>query len=76
MLYCLLFVQGKAYWLYYKFTSHRVEQFGNYTSSFILNLRILIYRERHVNYLNNLYYIFGRVWLIKFVAIDLLVILI
>jgi len=31
-------------------------------------------RAMQVNYLNNLYYIFGRFWLIKFVAIDLLVI--
>jgi len=36
-----------------KFTLHRVEQFGNHTLGFIPNLRVLIYRERKVNYLNN-----------------------
>jgi hypothetical protein len=30
MLYRLLFVQGKAYWLVFKFTLFRVEQFGSY----------------------------------------------
>jgi len=46
MLYRLLFVQGKAYWLCSKFTLHRVEQFDNYIFGFILNLRVSIYRER------------------------------
>jgi len=75
MAYRLLFVQGKTHWLYSKFILHRLEQFGNYTLGFIPNLRVLIYiyRERQINYLNN---IFGKVWLIKFVANDLLVIVI
>ena len=46
MIYRLLLVQGKTHWLYYKFTLHRVEQFGNYTLDFIPNLRVLIYRDR------------------------------
>jgi len=46
MVYRLLLVQGKVHWLYYKFTLHRFEQFGNYTLGFIPNLRVLIHREK------------------------------
>ena len=61
MLYRLLLIHGKTHGLYYEFSLHRIEHFGNYILVFIPNLRVLIYRERQVNYLNNVYYIFGKV---------------
>jgi len=58
MLYRLLFIQGKAYWLVFEI--HFISSWVAWQLylDFIPNLRVLIYRERkgQVNYLNNLRY--------------------
>jgi len=62
MLYRLLFIQGKAYWLAFKI--HPIPSWAVWQLylDFIPNLRVLIYgdREGQVNYLNNLHFILAE----------------
>ena len=62
MLYRLLFIQGKAYWLVFKI--HLISSWAvcKLYLDFIPNLRVLIYGEREgqVNYLNNLHFILAE----------------
>jgi len=76
MLYRLLFIQGKAYWLVLKIhfiSSWAVWQFH---LDVIPNLRIKIYRDRkgQVNYLNNVYYNLAELDWFSFVPNILLII--
>jgi len=60
MLYRLLFIQGKAYWLVYKI--HLISSWAVWQLylDFIPHLHILIYEKGQVNYLNNVYYILAE----------------
>jgi len=62
MLYRLLFIQGKEYWLVFKIYFIPSWAVWQLYLDFIPNLRFLIYRDRKgkVNYLNNLNFILAE----------------